>query len=76
MENKLNQKKKNDKSEYLPNQKQEETKSNSAYLNEYRNILPNTIHQILSYIQRKNKSKNIISKLIGKFSTERKVVKI
>ena len=56
-----------DKSEYVPNQKGGEKNINVTYLNEFRNILPNTIHQILSYIQRKNKSKKVVQSLITKY---------
>ena len=61
-----------DKSEYVPNQKGEEKNINVTYLNEFRNILPNTIHQILSYIQRKNKSKKIVQSLITKYKITKK----
>lgn len=53
---------------------QEEKKKGTERYNEFnKNVLPNNIHLVLSYIRRINKSGRVVTSILEKFSNEKKL---
>jgi chorismate mutase len=63
---KTTDKSQNDK-DYNPNKTERKVCRKRTHENKNRNVVPNEINQIISFIQKKNKSGHLVSKLFEKF---------
>ena len=69
---KRTQKEKKAPEEYIP-YRSEDKKKRKSRQSLYRNILPNILHQIFSFINKKNKSLKCVQKINSSFPTEQEI---
>lgn len=64
---KVKQSKNREEADYNPNRRRKTKSKKSLYLDENRNVIPNEINQIFSFISKKKKSEHLVIKLMAKY---------